>query len=69
MAFIERYQEFWNWATLSSQPSLPWSTDFYRALNQHWFASLVSEHQSFDIQTLNGADIHALMPILGSDTV
>jgi hypothetical protein len=38
-------------------------------LNQHWFAPLVSEHQSFDIQTLSAADIHSMMPILASDPI
>jgi hypothetical protein len=38
-------------------------------LSQHWFAPLVSEHQSFDIQTLNVADIHSLMPMVTRDPI
>ncbi|MCX7235253.1 MAG: hypothetical protein NTY26_18020, partial [Burkholderiales bacterium] len=58
---IQTYLDNWNWATLSSQAQLPWSTDFYQAFHAHWFAPLVSVHQSFDIQTLQSADIEALL--------
>jgi hypothetical protein len=57
-AFVNRYADQWNWATLSGQASLPWSQGLYRLCADTVFPHLVAQHQDFGVATL-GADVVA----------
>jgi hypothetical protein len=51
-AFILRYADRWNWATLSGQADLPWSQALYRQCAAHAFAHVVAQHQDFGVGVL-----------------
>jgi len=60
-AFVSRYAERWNWATVSGQATLPWSQTLYRHCADNVFPHLVAQHQDFGVGALPADGVAALL--------
>ena len=62
---LQKYDAYWNWATLSALRQLPWDIELFSAFASRWFIPLVVEHQHFEVHAISADQIKILLPAGG----